>query len=158
MPGWSVSAIRTLLLSLLVPVVIRAEQLPIRTYTTADGLAGNAVSQIVRDSRGFLWFATPEGLSRFDDYRFTTYGVDQGLPSRLVTSLLETTSGVLWVATYGGLCRFNPSATASRFTVYYPANPEKRERSRSSMRMTLTDCGAAHGRDCTGWKRPRTNG
>ncbi|HET8676351.1 MAG TPA: two-component regulator propeller domain-containing protein, partial [Blastocatellia bacterium] len=43
----------------------RAEQLPIKTYTTADGLAQNLVNQIVRDSRGYLWFCTAEGLSRF---------------------------------------------------------------------------------------------
>ncbi len=41
----------------------RAERLPIKTYTTADGLAHNAVNRIVRDSRGFLWFCTFEGLS-----------------------------------------------------------------------------------------------
>jgi len=34
----------------------RTERLPIRTYTTADGLAHNIVNRIVKDSRGFLWF------------------------------------------------------------------------------------------------------
>jgi hypothetical protein len=32
------------------------------------------------DSRGFLWFCTNEGLSRFDGYGFTNYSTDQGLP------------------------------------------------------------------------------
>src|SRR5690349_4580476 len=88
---------------------IRAERLPIKTYTTADGLARDQVNRIVRDSRGFLWFCTSEGLSRFDGYKFTNYGVDQGLPDRQVNDLLETHGGVYWVATSGGLCRFNPS-------------------------------------------------
>ena len=44
-------------LSLLLLVSIaQSEQLPISHYTTADGLAQNAVNRIVRDSRGFLWF------------------------------------------------------------------------------------------------------
>lgn len=38
-----------------------AERLPVRLYTTADGLAQNAVNRIARDSRGFLWFCTDEG-------------------------------------------------------------------------------------------------
>ena len=62
-----------LLLSAGPPVL--TERLPIRTYATADGLAHNIVNRIVRDSRGFLWFCTAEGLSRFDGYRFTTFGV-----------------------------------------------------------------------------------
>jgi ligand-binding sensor domain-containing protein len=43
-----------------------AQQLPIKTYTTADGLSHNSINRIVKDSRGFLWFCTGEGLSRFD--------------------------------------------------------------------------------------------
>ena len=42
----------------------RAEQLPIRTYTTAEGLARDQVYKIVTDPRGFLWFCTTDGLSR----------------------------------------------------------------------------------------------
>jgi ligand-binding sensor domain-containing protein len=88
--------------------VINAERLPIKNYTTADGLAHNVVNRVVRDSRGFLWFCTQEGLSRFDGYSFTNYGIEQGLPSALINDLLETVEGDYWVATAGGLCRFNP--------------------------------------------------
>src|SRR5260370_33606105 len=49
--------------------VVRAERLPLKTYTTADGLAHEHVRRIVRDSRGFLWFCTRDGLSRCDAYR-----------------------------------------------------------------------------------------
>jgi ligand-binding sensor domain-containing protein/two-component sensor histidine kinase len=100
--------------------VTRAEQLPIKTYTTADGLAQDFINRIVRDSRGFLWFCTGEGLSRFDGYEFTTYTTDQGLPHRSVMDLLETRDGRYWVATDGGgVCRFNP-AGSPLFKVYKP--------------------------------------
>ena len=62
----------------------RAEQLPIRTYTTADGLARSGVFKIVRDPRGFLWFCTYDGLSRFDGHEFVNYTVANGLPHRLI--------------------------------------------------------------------------
>lgn len=90
----------------------KAEQLPIKSYTTADGLARDSVNRIVQDSRGFLWFATAEGLSRFDGYRFTNYGIEQGLPHRSINDLLETRNGAYWIATGDGLCRFNPNGTA----------------------------------------------
>jgi len=108
---------------LLAPDFVRAEQLPIKTYTTADGLAEDNVTRIVRDSRGFLWFCTGEGLSRFDGYQFTNYTTDQGLPHRTVTDLLETHDGNYWVATGGGVSHFNP-AGAVLFTTYHPGADE----------------------------------
>src|SRR5262249_35971512 len=80
------------------------------TYTTADGLARDNIIRIVRDSKGFLWFCTTEGLSRFDGYKFTNYGLEQGLPGRAVRDLIETRQGQYWVATNKGLCQFDPAA------------------------------------------------
>jgi ligand-binding sensor domain-containing protein/signal transduction histidine kinase len=91
----------------------RAEQLPVRVYTSADGLGQNRVKRIVRDSRGFLWFCTADGLSRFDGYRFTTYDTAQGIPYPSINDLLETRRGVYWIASNGGgVFRFNLSPGA----------------------------------------------
>ena len=89
---------------------VHAELLPVKTYTTTDGLARNSVECIVQDPRGFLWFCTPDGLSRFDGYTFTNYGPEAGLPKRVVTSLQITRDGVYWVGTSAGLFRFDPSS------------------------------------------------
>jgi ligand-binding sensor domain-containing protein/signal transduction histidine kinase len=86
----------------LLAAAARAEQLPVRIYTSADGLGQNRVKRIVRDSRGFLWFCTADGLSRFDGYRFTTYDAAHGLPYPSVNDLLETRRGVYWIASNGG--------------------------------------------------------
>src|SRR5215211_9198380 len=91
----------------------QAEQLPIRTYTTADGLARDRVYKIVSDPRGYLWFCTYDGLSRFDGYEFVNYSVAHGLPHRQVFDLLITRSGDYLVATSNGLARFNPLASGS---------------------------------------------
>ncbi|HEX2489000.1 MAG TPA: two-component regulator propeller domain-containing protein [Blastocatellia bacterium] len=90
------------------PSVASAERLPVKTYTTADGLANNRISRIVRDSRGYLWFCTENGLSRFDGYKFTNYTAEQGLSAGEVNDLLETRSGDYWIATSDGLYRYNP--------------------------------------------------
>src|SRR5580693_10701888 len=82
---------------LLVGLAARGERLPVRFYTTADGLPSNTVNRIVRDSHGFLWFATGEGLSRFDGFAFTNYGVQDGLPDHWVGDLLETPDGEYWI-------------------------------------------------------------
>jgi ligand-binding sensor domain-containing protein len=90
-----------------------AERLPIKTYTTADGLARNSVYRIVQDSRGFIWFCTAEGLSRFDGYRFANYTEANGLPGRAVNDMLETSSGQYLIATNRGLCRLNPPGVST---------------------------------------------
>jgi len=39
---------------LLFCLAVFGEELPVRIYTTADGLAGNTIDRIVRDSRSYL--------------------------------------------------------------------------------------------------------
>ena len=106
---------------------LHAEQLPIRVYTTEDGLPSKQVARIVRDSRGFLWFCTPEGLARFDGYRFTTYGAAQGLTDRVVTQIVETAAGNYWIATGNGLFRLRPGGTGKPIQrpVLFSANGER---------------------------------
>src|SRR5215470_16940626 len=111
------------------PGFVSAEQLPLKVYTTADGLVRDSINRIVQDSRGFLWFCTEEGLSQFDGYTFTNYTADQGLPHRIVRDLLETRSGVYWVATDGGLCLFTPrglgkAASGKAAAGFAPSRPE----------------------------------
>src|SRR5262245_65808972 len=88
-----------------------AESLPIKAYTTAEGLAHNHINRIRRDSRGYLWFCTDGGLSRFDGYQFTNYTTEDGLPHPWVNDLLETRQGSYWIATDGGVCRFDPKGS-----------------------------------------------
>ena len=91
----------------------RAEQLPVKTYTIADGLAHDEIRKIFQDSHGFLWFCTTDGLSRFDGYRFTTYTAKNGLAFSYISDMLESHSGVYWISTNGGgVSRFDPSASA----------------------------------------------
>ena len=132
----------SLLFLIFVSSVAQAERLPLRAYTTADGLVHNTINKIVRDSRGFLWFCAEEGLSRFDGYSFTNYGPQQGLPHPSVNDLLETRAGDYWIATNGGLVRFNPrgvpgptigslndpNARTQMFTVVHPDDEDRLSR------------------------------
>lgn len=109
-------------LFLFLALVCRGEQLPVRRYTAADGLAGNRIQSILCDSRGFLWIGTTEGLSRFDGYQFTNFTPAQGLPGSNVNQIIESRGGAYWIATSRGVCRFDPARAGlgSRFTPYGP--------------------------------------
>ena len=105
--------VRTLAVMLAAASAVYAQQLPVRIYTTVDGLAHDHVRRIVLDSRGFLWFCTVQGLNRFDGQRFIEYSVRDGLGSASVFDVLETREGDYWVATEAGVSRF-ASARANR--------------------------------------------
>lgn len=94
---------------LLVSSISKAERLPIKTYTVADGLLRDNVFKIKQDSRGFMWFCTVEGVSRFDGYAFENFTTDDGLPDRHANDFLETRRGEIFVATRGGLAQLNPT-------------------------------------------------
>ena len=95
--------------------VARAEMLPFKNYTTADGLGHDRVEEIVRDSRGFLWFCTGEGLARFDGYAFKNYTQADGLPHRRVMDMIETRDGKYLVATYAGVAVLDPLGAPRRW-------------------------------------------
>src|SRR5580704_2956499 len=97
--------LRAWLLLVLLFQLASAEQPAFRLFTTEDGLVRNWIERIRRDSRGYLWFCTVEGISIFDGSRFTNFTVRDGLPNRAVHDLLESSTGDYWIATGNGVSR-----------------------------------------------------
>src|SRR5262245_31591174 len=93
-----------------------AERLPIKSFSSDDGLPHDHINQIYRDSHGFLWICTDEGLSRFDGYEFTNFTVADGLPHPHANAILEIPDKGYWIASDGGLVWFD----TKHFTVYRP--------------------------------------
>lgn len=91
----------------------RAERLPVKIYTSADGLGSSFINSITRDSRVFMWFCTRDGVSRFDGSRFVTYEVGAENPAPGIENIYETRAGDYWISTTGGLFRFKPEAVSS---------------------------------------------
>src|ERR1035438_392107 len=116
---------RFIVASAIAGATVTGSQLPVKVYTTADGLPSNRINKIVLDSRGYLWFCTQEGLSRFDGYGFTNYGPQQGLLPGSINDLLEMRTGEYWLATNGGLVRFDPSSADRKFRVFLPDHEER---------------------------------
>lgn len=82
-------------------------------FTTADGLPSNAVHQVIQDRQGYLWFATDDGLARFDGRQFRLWRREEGLADNLVLSLAVDNQDQLWMGTgFGTLMRM--SADRSR--------------------------------------------
>lgn len=94
------------------------ERLPLKVFTSADGLGSSFVDYLMRDSRGFLWFATRDGLSRFDGSRFITYHIGEKNSPPGIEYIYETRNGDYWITTTGGTyCYRSRSATVPRSTI-----------------------------------------
>src|SRR5688572_32649753 len=102
---------------------VDAQQLPVRIFTTGDGLAHDRVRRIVLDSRGFLWFCTPQGLNRFDGQRFAEYSTRVGLGRASVFDVLQTREGDYSVATETGVSRLARAQVTRDGVAHPPAGP-----------------------------------
>ena len=93
--------------------------------TTDDGLSQNTVDHIFRDSRGFMWFATWNGLCRFDGYEFRNFKAENhsnSLPDNFVQTITEDARGLLWIGTAKGMAIFDLSL--DRFCQVKGLSPE----------------------------------
>lgn len=95
-----------LLLLLFQTPPVYPERLPLKSYTSADGLGSSFIDFLMRDSRGFMWFCTRDGLSRFDGAQFVTYRIDDRNAPPGIETMAETRDGWYWISTTGGLFRF----------------------------------------------------
>jgi len=92
-----------------------------RRLSPKEGLSQSVVNAIARDNQGYLWFATQDGLNRYDGYAFKVYRHDladsTSLPDNFIWRLLQSRKGELWIGTFkGGLGRYNPES--DNFTSY----------------------------------------
>jgi signal transduction histidine kinase/ligand-binding sensor domain-containing protein len=102
------------------------EQLFFRRISTEEGLPQPSVNGILRDSRGFVWMATEDGLGRFDGTKFRTFRHDPSdstsLSHNVVHFILEDeASGNLWIGTVAGINYFDRSL--ERFKVFNTNDP-----------------------------------
>ncbi len=84
------------------------ENIEFSSLTNHDGLSNSQVSAILKDSRGYIWFATQSGLNRFDGFRMKTFLYssvnDKSLPNNSVDEVQQDYNGNLWVHSSLGYC------------------------------------------------------
>jgi len=94
---------------------VEADPFPINLhferFSTEQGFAVGSVEVIFQDSRGYMWFGGPDGLTQYDGYNFTTYrnkpNDELSISSNSVWDIFEDHQGVLWITTDVGLNRFD---------------------------------------------------
>lgn len=97
------------MLCMISPRVLHAQSLNIRHYTVADGLPSSIIYRCAQDQRGFMWFGTESGISRFDGKSFRNFSTRDGLTDTEILDIFCAANGELWLIPFGSSpMRFDP--------------------------------------------------
>src|SRR6185436_955714 len=77
-----------------------------RTFTTADGLTDDVVTEIAEDPEGNLWIGTPLGAVRYAHGVFTKFTTAEGLRENSISAICADSPQGVFVATGSTLHRF----------------------------------------------------
>ena len=82
-----------------------AQQLILKNLKIKDGLPSNEVYCAFQDSKGFIWFGSDGGISKYDGYTFKNYTTEDGLADNVVFGIIEDKHGRIWFRSLSGkLC------------------------------------------------------
>ena len=98
----------------LVFIAIHAQPINFRfsNYTPIQGLSNGGTRCILKDTWGFIWIGTADGLNQFDGHNFKIFRHNRydslSLPGNFINSIAEDSSGWLWIGTNDGIAHMNP--------------------------------------------------
>lgn len=88
----------------------------INTGNIENCLVDNRISAILIDTHDNKWFATCEGVSKFDGKTWTTYKQTNGLVNNNVNCMAMDSKGNVWFGTQGGVSKFDGNKWTSYTT------------------------------------------
>ena len=120
-----------LLLLLASPLAAQTVAPPLRDYaidvwTSRNGLPHNSLRDIAQTPEGHLWFATWEGLVRYNGLDFTVFdrSTRPGLRDNGIGALLVDRQGGLWISDSRGNVTYRSNAGQWRVWEHQPNTPE----------------------------------
>ncbi|MBM2846872.1 MAG: methyl-accepting chemotaxis sensory transducer [Bacteroidetes bacterium] len=97
-------------------ILSQTSDLKFERISTEQGLSQDIVSSIVQDGEGFMWFATENGLNRYDGYSIKVYKHNPrdsaSIPSNSVRFLFVDRKGSLWIFTPSAISLYLPDRDA----------------------------------------------
>lgn len=85
-----------------------AQHVEFRNYLNEEGSNSSTIYHVFHDSKGFTWFGTEYGVTRFDGKNYLKLTISDGLSDNEVLKIQEDSKGRIWFLTFNG-----------RFSYYY---------------------------------------
>lgn len=107
---------------------IHSQSIFFNKVTAPPGKPFLHITGMVQDQRGYMWFATKNGLFRYDGYNVKQYRNDPLNQNSLIIDALESIcidkNGIIWIGTFNaGLERFDPLTETFTHFRHDPGNP-----------------------------------
>lgn len=108
---------RNLIFTLFVLTVlhVHSQELTYKQFTVKDGLPGSVVYHALQDKHGFIWFATSQGVSRFDGRTFRNFTKEDGLPDNDIIKLYLDKHNNIWFISFMGIPAVYHNGAIQRF-------------------------------------------
>lgn len=81
---------------------LSAQELNFRIYGSEDGIHQSQIVSICQDEKGYIWFGSYSGVSRYNGYTFKTFDTSNGLKNNSVADIACNREGKIYFATQGG--------------------------------------------------------
>jgi len=78
-----------------------SQQYFVKSYNIENGLSTQSVGDACQDQDGIMWFATNDGISSYDGFRFKNYNSENGLPPQHFRRIKCDNTGILWCLPLG---------------------------------------------------------
>ena len=92
--------IRLLIFFLFFQQLSIAQQFNYTNFNTSQGLPSSEVYDLLQDRKGYMWFATDQGVARYNGKEFTTYTIANGLLDNTVLRMAEDSKGRIWFVSH----------------------------------------------------------
>ncbi|MBL0739585.1 ligand-binding sensor domain-containing protein [Chryseolinea lacunae] len=96
------------------------------SLTTENGLSQNSIACVIKDSEGFMWIATGNGLNRFDGYSFVKFNHSDddssSISNNAIQNMFLDSKKRLWVGTYDGLNLYDSKTETFRRFLIEPSH------------------------------------
>nr|MBP8156344.1 hypothetical protein [Leadbetterella sp.] len=89
-----------------------SQDVPFENISTKDGLSSDAIFDLKKDSKGFLWVHSNLGISKYDGYRFELFG-SKTKPDAMDIDAEDN----VWISNNGGLFKINSSDGLTKVVV-----------------------------------------
>ncbi|MES2458637.1 MAG: two-component regulator propeller domain-containing protein [Bacteroidota bacterium] len=123
--------VTALLLMLVVNAIetVAQEKISLTSFNSRHGLSQNSIYSCFKDRFGLMWFATQDGLNKYDGYQVEVYrhqtGGKSSLPANFITAICDEQRGDLWIGTrIAGLSRFDRDQETFINYSHNPTDPQ----------------------------------
>lgn len=91
-----------ILLLAISPHFVLAQTYYFENYSVRQGLPNSKIYDILQDNEGYIWLASPSGLTRFDGKDFVSYGSKENIGESSVRSIFLDSDKRLWIGFENG--------------------------------------------------------